>query len=181
MDNTQRGFSSRRMRNEANSARSIIHGAAMRVIKFFPRTPDTGTVRSATLRAGTSFVSIPLDAPSHNTGTLRARKASATARPGKIWPPVPPAMIMIGAGAVSFIYMRLPDVRLYASARCQRKRIRVTRRLARLRRSMRVAARSHAAHVFGTMDFETGAQQHAQHHTGHQHTGTAGTDQRQRQ
>src|SRR6185312_13463451 len=157
------------MRSDANTARVSIHGAAIHLRMFLPRTPETATVRSAMLRAGTSRVSMPPDAPSHSTGTLRARSASATASPGKMWPPVPPAMIMIGAGAMSFIRMHLPDVRLDAAACGERKRICSARGSACLRLGFRVAPRGHAARVLGAMDFETRAQQHAQHHAGHQH------------
>ena len=57
--------------------------------------------RSAMSCCGTRRVSMPPSAPSHSTGTPRARSACATARPGKMWPPVPPARIITGCRSES--------------------------------------------------------------------------------
>ncbi|CFN71076.1 Uncharacterised protein [Bordetella pertussis] len=49
-------------------------------------------------RGGTSRPSILSGLPSHSTRQPRSRSTSATARPGMMWPPVPPAMMrMVGA------------------------------------------------------------------------------------
>ena len=61
-----------------------------------PRTPLTAMVSSGMPCCGTRRVSMPPSAPSQTTGTPRARSACATARPGKMWPPVPPARIITG-------------------------------------------------------------------------------------
>ena len=57
-----------------------------------PRTPPNCTGSKAKPRGGTSFSSMLPGAPSQCTRQPRSRRASATARPGKMWPPVPPAM-----------------------------------------------------------------------------------------
>src|SRR5258705_223000 len=43
---------------------------------------------------------MPDSDPSHTTRHPAARKASATARPGNTWPPVPPAAIMTDLGTM---------------------------------------------------------------------------------
>ena len=49
-------------------------------------------VSKAKPRGGTSWLSMLPGPPSQWTRQTRSRSASATARPGKMWPPVPPAM-----------------------------------------------------------------------------------------
>ena len=58
-----------------------------------PRTPENSMVSSGKPWAGTMRDSMEPGAPSQRTFQPRSRSAWATARPGKIWPPVPPAMI----------------------------------------------------------------------------------------
>jgi len=59
-----------------------------------PRTPPNGHAFEATPCCGTSFASIPSRVPSQNTRHPRASRFAATASPGKMWPPVPPVVIM---------------------------------------------------------------------------------------
>ena len=86
-------------RSFALSTRS---GAPNMVNRPFPRTPFTAMVSMAMSCGGTKRVSMPPSAPSQRTSAPRARKACATARPGKMWPPVPPAITKIrGAGVLN--------------------------------------------------------------------------------
>ena len=74
---------------KAFSSRS---GNSTSVVTPLPRTPEKSTVSKANPRAGTSRLSMLSGPPSQCTRHDLSRKACATARPGKMWPPVPPAM-----------------------------------------------------------------------------------------
>src|SRR2546427_4238541 len=60
-----------------------------------PRTPEKLTQAMSYPRLGTRAASMPVFAPSQTTRQPDWRRSSATARPGKTCPPVPPAMIMM--------------------------------------------------------------------------------------
>src|SRR5262245_4624293 len=59
-----------------------------------PRMPPNATPSKATPCCGTSLASMPSRVPSQNTRQPRATSFAATASPGKMWPPVPPVVII---------------------------------------------------------------------------------------
>ena len=73
-------------------ARNKLKGNSNFVSQPLPRKPPNWTDSKLNPRAGTRVCSIPLALPNHATCHPRLRNSSATAKPGKIWPPVPPAM-----------------------------------------------------------------------------------------
>ncbi len=73
-------------------ARSSLNGSSTSVDTPLPRTPPNSTASNGKPRGGTSCCSMLPGAPSQCTRQPRARRPSATARPGKMWPPVPPAI-----------------------------------------------------------------------------------------
>src|SRR5574340_895332 len=81
-------------RSAATQARTSANGPTTSVARPLPRMPRNGTASNSTPCCGTSVASIPPRVPSQNTRAPRAASFAATARPGKTWPPVPPAVII---------------------------------------------------------------------------------------
>ena len=89
----QRGRLRPTTRIACHTARASLNGATSQRAALLPRSPAMSTVSSGIPCAGTRWHSMAPVAPSHRTGSSIDLSASATARPGKICPPVPPAMI----------------------------------------------------------------------------------------
>src|SRR5437899_6035167 len=77
------------------NARSNLAGSRKNAKAPLPRTPEKLTQAISYPRLGTRAASMPVFAPSQTTRQPDWRRSSATARPGKTWPPAPPAMIMM--------------------------------------------------------------------------------------
>ena len=89
-----RGRMRRKICSACKTARASIHGATIFFIKPLPRSPATFTPLKESFFVGISLLSKLFEEPNQLTSTSRFAKSAATARPGKTWPPVPPAMIM---------------------------------------------------------------------------------------
>src|SRR6266702_3275413 len=102
MPRTTSGRCAKIARALCQKARSSLRGRSRNATGPLPRRPEKLTQAMSYPRLGTRFASMPLRAPSHTTRQPESRRKSATARPGKTCPPVPPAMIMmVRAMAVS--------------------------------------------------------------------------------
>ena len=65
-----------------------------------PRMPEKSMLSIAMPCFGTMSFSMPCIVPSHETSQPRARIDCAIAMPGKMWPPVPAAMIIRRLGCL---------------------------------------------------------------------------------
>ena len=90
---TTAGRTSRSAASDCQQARARLKGSRSTVIRPLPRRPPNCTAFISIPRPGTNLASMPAGLPSQTTRQSRSRIRSATARPGKIWPPVPPAMM----------------------------------------------------------------------------------------
>ncbi len=81
---TARGWQRRITKPALRIARITRTGAVSSASLPLPRRPEIASVSMGISCCGTSRVSIAPSAPSHVTGTPRARNTLATARPGKI-------------------------------------------------------------------------------------------------
>ncbi|CFV94906.1 Uncharacterised protein [Bordetella pertussis] len=98
MPSTTSGRISASLRQACAQARANRNGSFSSAAAPRPRTPWKRRGTSSMPRGGTSRPSILSGLPSHSTRQPRSRSTSATARPGMMWPPVPPAMMrMVGA------------------------------------------------------------------------------------
>src|SRR6266705_3459609 len=95
MPRTTSGRCAKIARALCQKARSSLRGRSRNATGPLPRRPEKLTQAMSYPRLGTRFASMPLRAPSHTTRQPESRRKSATARPGKTCPPVPPAMIMM--------------------------------------------------------------------------------------
>src|SRR5438309_5750306 len=95
MPRTTSGRCAKIARALCQKATSSFSGRSKNVSGPFPRTPEKLTQAMSYPRLGTKAASMPVFAPSQTTRQPDWRRSSATARPGKTWPPVPPAMIMM--------------------------------------------------------------------------------------
>src|SRR6266704_275261 len=95
MPRTTSGRCAKIARALCQKARSSLRGRSRNATGPLPRRPEKLTQAMSYPRLGTRFASMPLRAPSHTTRQPESRRKSATARPGKTCPPVPPATIMI--------------------------------------------------------------------------------------
>ena len=75
-------------------ARRIANGPNSRRRQPLPRTLPKSMPSKSTPCFGTSRASMPSRVPSQNTRCPRRASSPATARPGKMWPPVPPVVII---------------------------------------------------------------------------------------
>src|SRR5499427_619404 len=100
MPSTTSGRLARIARALCQKATSSLSGNGNTATGPLPRTPENLTASISYPRPATSDASIPVADPSQTTRQPEARKASATARPGNTWPPVPPAAIMTVLGTV---------------------------------------------------------------------------------
>src|SRR5689334_14953920 len=92
------------------AARSA-YGPSSSVRNPLPRTPRNAMPSNSTPCSGTSFASRPPRVPSQNTDRPRATSFAATARPGKMWPPVPPVVIITVALTTGPPRLRLSPLR----------------------------------------------------------------------
>src|SRR5712671_6123026 len=95
MPRTTSGRCAKIARALCQKATSSLSGRSRNSSGPLPRTPEKLTQAMSYPRLGTRAASIPVFAPSQTTRQPDRRRSSATARPGKTWPPVPPAMIMM--------------------------------------------------------------------------------------
>ena len=92
MPSTTLGFSLRIICQLCKHALARLKGSISLVSKPLPRKPPKLTASNGNPWLGTKRYSIPVVLPSQATCQPRVRRSSATANPGKICPPVPPAM-----------------------------------------------------------------------------------------
>src|SRR2546430_8518535 len=95
MPRTTSGRYAKIARALCQKATSSLSGRSINASSPLPRAPEKLTQAMSYPRLGTRAASIPVLAPSQTTRQPDRRRSSATARPGKTWPPVPPAMIMM--------------------------------------------------------------------------------------
>src|SRR2546430_1170747 len=95
MPRTTSGRCAKIARALCEKATSSFSGRSRNARGPLPRTPEKLTQAMSNPRLGTNAASMPVFAPSQTTRQPDWRRSSATARPGKTWPPVPPAMIMM--------------------------------------------------------------------------------------
>src|SRR6266851_7048289 len=95
MPRTTSGRCAKIARALCQKATSSLSGRSRNASGLLPRTPEKLTQAMSYPRLGTRAASMPVFAPSQTTRQPDWRRSSATARPGKTWPPVPPAMIMM--------------------------------------------------------------------------------------
>src|SRR5437667_3987916 len=95
MPRTTSGRCAKIARALCQKATSSLSGRKRNASSPLPRTPEKLTQAMSYPCLGTRVASIPVFAPSHTTRQPALRRWSATARPGKTCPPVPPAMIMM--------------------------------------------------------------------------------------
>src|SRR5882724_3320677 len=98
MPSTTSGRFARIARALCQNASRSLSGRSRSATDPLLRTPEKFTADISYPYLAASPDSIPDSEPSHTTRHPAARKASATARPGNTWPPVPPAAIMTVLG-----------------------------------------------------------------------------------
>ena len=74
------------------NARNKLKGNSNKVLSPLPRRPPNRIPSNLNPRGVTRRCSMPSGLPNQETCHPSVRKYSATANPGKIWPPVPPAI-----------------------------------------------------------------------------------------
>src|SRR5882672_5411067 len=101
MPSTTSGRFARIARALCQNASRSLSGRSRNATGPLPRTPENFTGHISYPYLAARPASIPDSDPSHTTRHPAARIASATARPGNTWPPVPPAAIMTVLGTIS--------------------------------------------------------------------------------